>query len=246
MYVTDYELFKMKANESIVDMYTRFIDIINKLKALGKKFENAELVRKMLRSLPKSWEAKVTAIQEAKDLNTLPLEELLGSLMTYEMNSKRYEEDESKGKRNMAFATAENNSEKEQSCSDEDIALITRKFKKFLRRKKISSRPEKFKKRFIKKDDQKEEAPNKEIICFECKKSGHIKAECPNLKKAEKYKKKKAFKATWSDSEASGDSSSSEEEQLTANMCFMAHDEVYSSESESDDLLESFDEFMMK
>ena len=83
--VHNYELFRMKSKESITDMFTRFTDIVNGLKSLGRSYPNSEQVRKILRSLPKSWEAKVTAIQEAKDLNTLPIEELLGSLMTYEL-----------------------------------------------------------------------------------------------------------------------------------------------------------------
>ena len=85
--VHSYELFRLKPSESIGDMYTRFTDVINGLKALGKSFSNFELVTKILRSLPKSWDPKVTAIQEAKDLKTFPLEELIGSLMTYEMNN---------------------------------------------------------------------------------------------------------------------------------------------------------------
>ncbi|XP_057994357.1 uncharacterized protein LOC131174620 [Hevea brasiliensis] len=54
--IRDYELFDMRPGESIVDMSTRFTDLVNLLKALGKKFEEAELVKKILRSLPKSWE----------------------------------------------------------------------------------------------------------------------------------------------------------------------------------------------
>lgn len=65
MHVHDYELFKMNANESIQDMYTRFNDIINKLKSLGKSYPEQELVRKVPRSLPKQWSAIVTAIQES-------------------------------------------------------------------------------------------------------------------------------------------------------------------------------------
>ncbi|CAL9079153.1 unnamed protein product [Musa textilis] len=85
--VHSYELFRMKPSEPIGDMYTRFTDVVNGVKALGKGFFNFELVTKILRSLPKSWDLKVTAIQEAKDLKTFPLEELVGSLMTYEMMS---------------------------------------------------------------------------------------------------------------------------------------------------------------
>ena len=80
MLVHKYELFKMEHDESITEMFTHFTDIINNLKSLGKSYSNSDLVRKILRSLPRTWEAKVTAIQEAKDLNILPLEEILGSI----------------------------------------------------------------------------------------------------------------------------------------------------------------------
>ncbi|XVE50254.1 hypothetical protein DITRI_Ditri01bG0147100 [Diplodiscus trichospermus] len=47
------------------------------------------------------------------------------------------------------------------------------------------------------------------IVCYECKKSGHIKYECPLLKKQnEKKPKKKAIMATWSNSDDSNDDDS--------------------------------------
>ena len=85
MLVHSYELFKMDANETITGMFIRFTCIINELNALGRTYANSNLVKKLLRNLPKSWEAKVTAIQEAKDLLKLPLKELIGSLMTREI-----------------------------------------------------------------------------------------------------------------------------------------------------------------
>ena len=75
----------MEQNESILGMYTRFTDIVNNLKNLDKSYTDSELCRKILRSLPCSWEAKVIAIQEANDLTCLKLEKLLGSLMTHEL-----------------------------------------------------------------------------------------------------------------------------------------------------------------
>ena len=51
--VHNYELFKMKPDETIPQMFTRFTDIINGLTSLGKIYTNAEIVRKVLRSLPK-------------------------------------------------------------------------------------------------------------------------------------------------------------------------------------------------
>ena len=85
MLVHRYELFQMKQNESISSMFSHFTNIINRLKCLGKMYSNSDLVKKVLRSLPRTWEPKVTAIQEAKDLNTYTLDEMLSSLMTYEL-----------------------------------------------------------------------------------------------------------------------------------------------------------------
>ena len=84
--VHNYELFSMKETETIVEMITRSIDIVNGLEALRKTYNESEKVMKILRSLPSKWHTKVTAIQEAKDLTKLPMEELTGSLMTYEIN----------------------------------------------------------------------------------------------------------------------------------------------------------------
>ena len=85
MLVYKYELFKIEPNETITSMYIRFTDIVNYLKNLRKAYTDSELCRKVLCSLPRSWKAKVTAIQKAKDLTCLKLEELLGSFMTHEL-----------------------------------------------------------------------------------------------------------------------------------------------------------------
>ena len=55
MLVQDYELFRMKPEETISEMFARLTQLTNGLKALGKEYTNAELVRKVLRSLPPSW-----------------------------------------------------------------------------------------------------------------------------------------------------------------------------------------------
>ncbi|XP_077252388.1 uncharacterized protein LOC143891739 [Tasmannia lanceolata] len=70
-------------------MYTRFTNIVNELEELDKVYPNEEIVNKLLRSLPASWDPKITAIEEAKNLNTIVLEELVGSLITHEMKMKK-------------------------------------------------------------------------------------------------------------------------------------------------------------
>ena len=54
MLVHKYELFKIEHDESITEMFTHFTDIINDLKNLGKSYSNNDLVRKILRSLPRT------------------------------------------------------------------------------------------------------------------------------------------------------------------------------------------------
>jgi len=80
-----YELSEMGDRKIVMDMYTRFTHITNELKSLRKSITTEEFMRKILRFLPRSWEAKVTAIQEAKDMKAITLDELIGKLQTYEL-----------------------------------------------------------------------------------------------------------------------------------------------------------------
>ena len=67
----EYEMFRMKEGEAVGEMFERFTKVIGGLKALGQTYSNHQVIKKVLSSLPKSWEPKVTAIEESKDLNAL-------------------------------------------------------------------------------------------------------------------------------------------------------------------------------
>ena len=128
----------MKENETIVEMITRFTNIVNGLEALGKTYKESEKVMKILRSLPSKWHTKVTSIQEAKDLTKLPMEELIRSLMTYEINlAKKLQGGEDKKKKSIALKATTNEEkdveEEKPSEKDDDLALITRKLNKYTR-----------------------------------------------------------------------------------------------------------------
>uniref|UniRef100_A0A2N9FGK4 CCHC-type domain-containing protein n=1 Tax=Fagus sylvatica TaxID=28930 RepID=A0A2N9FGK4_FAGSY len=162
----------------------------------------------------------MTAISEARDLKVLTLEELFGSLMTYEleMNSK-VEEEEVKPKKNFALKSSHHdhdNSEEERD-EEEEIALMTRNFKKFLKKKKGFGR------RFPKKGENKGESSKTETpTCYKCKKQGHYKNECPQVNKEKMKYKKKALKVTWDDSdESDSDNNSSDNE--VANLCLLGY-----------------------
>ena len=68
--VHEYELFRMKPEETISEMFAHFTSITNRLKALGKEYTNMDLVRKILRSLPPAWHTKATVIEDSKNLLT--------------------------------------------------------------------------------------------------------------------------------------------------------------------------------
>jgi len=91
MLVHQYELFKMKDDESIEEMYSRFQTLVSGLQILKKSYVASDHVSKMLRSLPARWRPKVTAIEEDKDLNTLSVEDLASSLKVHDISLNEHE-----------------------------------------------------------------------------------------------------------------------------------------------------------
>ena len=101
--VHNYKLFKINLNLTISVMFIRFTNITNGLKSLGRIYLNVDLVQKILRSLLDKWDPKVTAIQEAKDLSKLPLDDQMGSLITHELTMQRRNEDEHKRRKTITL-----------------------------------------------------------------------------------------------------------------------------------------------
>jgi GTP1/Obg family GTP-binding protein len=74
---TKFENLRMKEDESIHEFHLSILDIANSFEALGEKMSDEKLARKILRSLPKRFYMKVTAIEEAQDIATTKVEELI-------------------------------------------------------------------------------------------------------------------------------------------------------------------------
>ena len=183
--VSEYEAFKMKQDESISDIFSRLTILTNGLKSLGKSYSEYEIVRKILRSLTSAWHTKATVIEESKNLSSNTVDELIGSLMTYELNLKKSDESEIKKKSLALKANMKNKepkSESESSSSDEDsgeFSMFTRRFRKFLKKEGKSFRKSPFiNRRSSKTNPAPLKKPDK-IVCYNCRKSGHIQTECP-------------------------------------------------------------------
>ena len=149
-----------------------------------------------MRSLSDKWDPKVTTIQEAKDLNTLCLDELIGSLITHELTMQHRTEDDQKRRKSIAFKAAMDKmeeSEEEHSSNyeiqDDDLVIIMRKFKKFMKRKRRFNRKP-IKKGEISryKEKEKENIKDQGPVCYECKKPRHLRYDCPLLKSSMRKK----------------------------------------------------------
>ncbi|GJT31101.1 zinc finger, CCHC-type containing protein [Tanacetum coccineum] len=171
-----------------------FNTIITSLKALDESFSTHNHVRKFLRALPTKWRPKVMAIEESKDLSTLPLDELIGNLKVYEVVLEK-DSKISKGKKekykSLALKARKASSDEEVSCSesdDEEYAMAVRYFKKFFRRRRNFIRqPHDDKKNFRKiKEDKKEKEDHR---CFKCGDPNHFISDCPK----NSYNDQKAF-----------------------------------------------------
>src|SRR6187399_1728811 len=92
----------MKEEETIYDFHMSVPDLANSFDSLGERLSDEKMVRKILRSLPKRFDMKVTAIEEAQNIASMKVEEVVGSLQTFEMNFS--DKVEKKGK-NIAFTS---------------------------------------------------------------------------------------------------------------------------------------------
>ncbi|XP_075083307.1 uncharacterized protein LOC142167053 [Nicotiana tabacum] len=150
MLTTEYELFRMKDDESIQDMHTCFTSIINELHSLGETILRNKLIRKILSVLPSSWKSKVNAITRRK---------------------KDHERRDPKREKNLVLKIDNN----ESSCEDADMAYLTKRFQKMVRRnggipkRGSSSKPRGY------------------GLCHKCGKPGHFIKDCPLLKQ-DQYK----------------------------------------------------------
>ena len=56
---------------------------------LGETIPEPKIVRRVLRSLLERFHAKITVIEESKDIDKIPLIELVGNVQTYELGLTR-------------------------------------------------------------------------------------------------------------------------------------------------------------
>ncbi|GKA71151.1 retrovirus-related pol polyprotein from transposon TNT 1-94, partial [Tanacetum coccineum] len=198
--------------------FARFNTIITCLKTLDEGYSSKNYVRKFLKALHPKCRAKVTAIEESKDLTSLSLDELIGNFKVYKMIIKKdFEIVKDKGEiKSLTLKAKKESSDEECSTSgseDEEYVMAVRDFKKYFKRRgRFVRQPRNDKKTFqISRDDKNDKSDRK---CFRCGDPNHLIGECP---KPPKDKNQRAFiVGSWSNSVEKDDEKAKDETCLVA------------------------------
>jgi hypothetical protein len=206
--------FKMKEDESVLEMFHRLESLVNDLKGLGEKVEDKDFSHKFLRCLPARFGMLVTLLVKTS-LDTMTPNQILRDIMTDDAyrdddekeekkEEKKDEKDEKKKSAAFKALSSSKGKAKQESSSDDDssfsldklddekMALFVKKFDKFMMKKGYCARRKKSSSR------NREETRR----CFKCGRKDHLIAQCPynsenkdsDDKKSKKYKKEKKVK----------------------------------------------------
>ncbi|KAK2429199.1 gag-protease polyprotein [Trifolium repens] len=201
--LTKFENLRMKEEETIYDFHMNILDLANSFDSLGERLSDEKMVRKILRSLPKRFDMKVTAIEESQDIASMKVEEVIGSLQTIEMNFSNKPE---KKEKSIVLSSNTDNEEADEEDLSDDIALLGKQFKRILKNVGRKSNVEhiEFDIRKQGNTSSKTKTDNKliqdrDIQCRECEGYGHYRSECPTYLK----RQKKGLSVSWSDEDDS-------------------------------------------
>ncbi|GJT60599.1 zf-CCHC domain-containing protein, partial [Tanacetum coccineum] len=219
------------------------ITIITSIKALDEGYSSKNCVRRFLRALHPKWRAKVTVIEESKDLTSLSLDELIGNLKVHEMIIKKDSKIVKAKVERKSFALKAKKESSDEECStseseDEEYAMAVRDFMKFFKRRGRFVRQPRNDKKTIKRsrDDKNGKSDRK---CFRFGDPNHLIGECL---KPPKDKNQRAFVGgSWSDSGEEDDEKVKNETCLVAQ----ASSEVCSESSYFSDENSSIDDLVL-
>ncbi|GJY12076.1 zf-CCHC domain-containing protein [Tanacetum coccineum] len=241
--VQQYEQFVISKDKSIDSAFARFNTIITSIKALDEGYSSKNYVRKFLRDLHLKWRAKVTTIEESKDLTSLSLNELIGNLKVHEMIIKKDSAIVKAKVDRKSIALKDKKESSDEECltsgsEDEEYAMAVRDFKKFFKRRgRFVRQPRNDKKTFQRSHDDKNGKSDRKY--FRCGDPNHFIGECP---KPPKDKNQRAFVGgSWSDS------SEEDDKKVKDETCLVTHasSEVCSESSYFSDENSSIDDLAL-
>nr|GEV01920.1 hypothetical protein [Tanacetum cinerariifolium] len=219
------ETFKATEGELFFDTYIRYLQVINDLKKCGYSKDNFELNFKFLNNLQPKWKQYAIMMRQNKNLMDINIDALYNILK------------QNQGDVNDAIGLKK----KTVMVTFDPLALIAKKTKYANKKQKfVKSNDKKVKK----KDDEKKRAMSK-VKCYNCKKEGHFAKDCKKVKvKDYEYykikmllaKKDKDEQVLLDEDQAWMESSSDSNQEINANMVFMAQIEKVLLDSEASSL----------
>ena len=95
--IKEFEMLKMKETETIKDYSDKLLDVVNKVKLLGKDLSGEWIVQKILVTLSEKSESKISLLEEFKDLLSISLAVLVNALQAQKQRKMMRKEESMKG-----------------------------------------------------------------------------------------------------------------------------------------------------
>ena len=205
----------MSNDESFDVFYAKLNDIVNSAYNLAEIYDQPKIIREIFRSLIEDFRPKVTVITKSKDVDSIPVDELVGSLQSYELDLPKTNKSKS-----MALKSVDDVDGFDDELSATEIDYLTKNFINFLRnnnrrvRVKNNVEPRNFRRNDPTKVNNTEKSKEKVgqpfnnsmgQQCF----GFHMKSECPTFLRS----KGKAMAITLSDDEVFDNESISDEDE---------------------------------
>ena len=217
---TRFESIRMSDDECFDEFYAKLNDIVNSVYNLGEIHDQSKIVRKILRSLTEYFRPKVTTITESKDVDSIFVDELVGSLQSYELDLPKTSKSKSMALKSVDDVDV-NGFDDELSATK--IVYLAKNFRNFLRNNNRSAKgknnaePRNFRRNGPTKVNNTEKPKEKvgqlsnnsmDQQCFGCQGYGHVKSECPIFLRS----KGKAMVVTLGDDKVSDNEFSSDDD----------------------------------
>ena len=125
-----FESIRMSDDESFDEFYAKLNDIVNSTYKLSEIYDQPKIVRKILRSLTEDFRPKMTAITESKDVDSILIDELVGSLQSYELDLPKTTKSKSMALKSIDDVEGDGF---DDELSATEIAYLAKNFRNFLR-----------------------------------------------------------------------------------------------------------------
>ena len=215
-----FESIRISNDESFDVFYAKLNDIVNFVFNLGEVYDQPKIVRKIIRSLTEDFRPKVTTITKSKDIDSIPVDELVGSLQSYESDLSKTNKSKSMALKSIADV---DDYGFDDELSFTEIAYLAKNIRNFLRNNNRRARirnnvnPKNVKKNDTAKNNNSKKSKDKVgqssksffgQQCYDYQGYGHLKFKCPTFLRS----KGKAMAVTFSDDEVSDHESESDQE----------------------------------